>query len=64
MSAPCCEHETPPAQTPAPANLARYRKILWVALIVNAALFAVEIAAGLRAGGYVRTRRGPGVSRG
>ena len=50
MSAPCCEHETPPAQTLAPANLARYRKILWVALIVNAALFAVEIAAGLQAG--------------
>jgi Co/Zn/Cd efflux system component len=50
MSAPCCEHETPPAQTLAPANLARYRKILSVALIVNAALFAVEIAAGLQAG--------------
>lgn len=50
MSAPCCEHETPPAQALAPANLARYRKILWVALIVNAALFAVEIAAGLQAG--------------
>ena len=50
MSAPCCEHETPPAQTLAPANLARYRKILWIALIVNAALFAIEIAAGLQAG--------------
>jgi len=50
MSAHCCEHEAPSAQTLAPANLARYRKILWIALIVNAALFAVEIAAGLQAG--------------
>lgn len=50
MSAHCCEHETPPAQSLDPANLARYRKILWIALIVNAALFAIEIAAGLQAG--------------
>jgi len=50
MSAHCCEHETPSAQNLAPANLARYRKILWVALIVNAALFAVEIVAGVQAG--------------
>lgn len=50
MSAPCCEHETPSAQTLTPANLARYRKILWTALVVNAALFAIEIAAGLQAG--------------
>lgn len=50
MSSHCCEHETPSAQTLAPANLARYRKILWIALIANAALFAVEIVAGVQAG--------------
>ncbi len=50
MSAHCCEHETPSAQTLAPASLARYRKVLWIALIANAALFAVEIVAGVQAG--------------
>lgn len=48
MSGDCCSHDTPAAQ--GVADLARYRKILWVALIVNAALFAVEIAAGVQAG--------------
>ena len=47
MSAACCHHahdETQPPQGP------RYRRVLWVALIVNAAMFAVEIAAGFTAG--------------
>jgi cation diffusion facilitator family transporter len=48
MSAHCCHHETPAVQNL--ANLARYRKILWIALIVNAALFVVEIVAGVQAG--------------
>lgn len=43
-----CEHETPaPHQI---GNLARYRKVLWIALGVNLAMFIVEIAAGLTAG--------------
>ena len=48
MSAHCCPHETP--KTEAISNLPRYRKILWIALIVNALMFVVEIASGLSAG--------------
>ena len=48
MSAHCCEHETPaPSQI---VNLARYRKVLWVALAINLAMFLVEIAAGVASG--------------
>lgn len=48
MSAHCCEHDAPaPAQI---ANLPRYRRVLWIALLVNAAMFAVEIAGGLASG--------------
>ena len=32
------------------ANSPRYRKILWVALIVNLAMFAIEIGAGFKSG--------------
>ena len=32
------------------ANSPRYRKILWVALIINLAMFAIEIGAGLKSG--------------
>ncbi|MDZ7859007.1 cation transporter [Sphaerotilus sp.] len=48
MSAHCCDHDTPKAETI--VHLARYRRILWIALVVNAAMFLVEIGAGLRAG--------------
>ena len=48
MSAHCCDHETP--KIDAIVNLGRYRKILWIALIVNAAMFLVEIGAGVQAG--------------
>ena len=48
MSAPCCEHDTP--KTTEITDLPRYRRILWIALLVNAAMFLVEIAAGWRAG--------------
>ncbi len=48
MSAHCCEHETPKAETL--NNPGRYRTILWIALIVNAAMFLVEIAAGVQSG--------------
>ena len=43
MSAHCCDHDTP--KLDAIVNLARYRKILWIALVVNAAMFLVEIVA-------------------
>ncbi|MDP3356228.1 MAG: cation transporter [Polaromonas sp.] len=46
MSAHCCDHDATAAQ----ANSPRYRKILWNALVVNLAMFAIEIAAGLRSG--------------
>jgi len=48
MSAHCCNHDTP--KTSEIANLGRYRRVLWIALLVNAAMFLVEIAAGWRAG--------------
>jgi Co/Zn/Cd efflux system component len=48
MSSHCCSHETPEAESL--MNLGRYRKILWVALIVNAGMFLVEIGAGIQAG--------------
>ncbi|MEH6366394.1 MAG: cation diffusion facilitator family transporter [Pseudomonas marincola] len=44
MSANCCAH-TP--QTPPDKG---YRKILWLALIINFAMFVVEIASGFQAG--------------
>lgn len=48
MSTHCCDHDTPKAETV--ANLPRYRRVLWIALIVNAAMFLVEIGAGVQAG--------------
>jgi Co/Zn/Cd efflux system component len=48
MSTHCCEHETPSPHSI--GNLARYRKVLWIALCVNLAMFIVEMVAGLRAG--------------
>ena len=43
----CCDSH---GCTPPSAQSRRYRRVLWVALIVNAAMFAVEAAGGLRAG--------------
>ena len=45
MGAHCCNHQPTPT-TPDP----RYRRILWIALVLNGAMFAVEIVAGLRSG--------------
>ncbi len=42
---PCCNEEC----AAGPANDPRYRKVLWAALVVNAAMFMVELAAGLGA---------------
>ena len=41
-----CEHTHNDKQ----ANSPRYRKILWVALLINLAKFAIEIGAGLKSG--------------
>lgn len=48
MSQHCCEHDTPALETL--RDPARYRRILWIALIINAAMFGVELLAGWRAG--------------
>ncbi len=48
MSAHCCEYDTPAPQTV--IDLPRYRRVLWVALVVNAAMFAIEIIGGIQAG--------------
>ena len=45
MSAHCC-HAEPVAKHLSPA----YRRVLWLALLINAVMFAIEISAGLRAG--------------
>jgi Co/Zn/Cd efflux system component len=47
MSAHCCNHE--PAANPRGVS-PRYRKILWIALVVNLTMFIVEIAAGFSSG--------------
>lgn len=46
MSAACCPHGH--AEPKAPQS-PRYRRVLWAALVVNAAMFSVEIAAGFTA---------------
>ena len=48
MSVHCCDHDSPPANRI--ANLTRYRRILWAALLINAAMFVVEIAASMQSG--------------
>jgi cation diffusion facilitator family transporter len=48
MSAHCCDHETPAADKL--VDLPRYRRVLWIALLVNAAMFVVEIVGGVSAG--------------
>ncbi len=48
MSAHCCEHDTPPVEKI--DNLPRYRRILWTALVLNVAMFLVEIGAGYTSG--------------
>ncbi|MFO6419358.1 cation transporter [Hylemonella sp. W303a] len=48
MSAHCHhDHDLSPGQI---THLARYQAILWVALVLNAGMFALEIAAGIHAG--------------
>ena len=47
MSAHC--HHDHHAAIPPVHDMARYRRVLWAALLVNAAMFLVEIGAGLGA---------------
>ena len=47
MSKHCCEHDLPAQQNR--VDLPRYRRILWLALLVNAIMFLVEVAAGISA---------------
>lgn len=47
MSDSCCHHGCAP---PAAVRSPRYRRVLWIALVVNLAMFAVEIVGGLEAG--------------
>ena len=46
MSAQCTDH----CHTPTASADPRYRRILWIALLVNAAMFVVELGAGLSSG--------------
>ena len=48
MGQHCCNHDTPAIETL--HNPVRYRRILWVALIINAVMFGVELLAGWQAG--------------
>jgi Co/Zn/Cd efflux system component len=43
----CCQHES--SSSPKSLDSLRWRQALWIALFVNAAMFAVEIAAGAAA---------------
>lgn len=45
MSAHCC-HAEPVAKHLSPA----YRRVLWLALLINAGMFAIEVSSGIRAG--------------
>ncbi len=46
MGAHCHDH----CSAPAAANSPRYRRVLWAALVLNAAMFVVEIVGGLQSG--------------
>lgn len=46
MSQSCHDHHHAPAAASSP----RYRRILWIALVLNAAMFVVELASGISAG--------------
>lgn len=48
MSAHCCHHDDATADNG--SRDPRYRRVLWAALVVNAAMFAIEVAGGLASG--------------
>ena len=47
MSAHCCEHHHDPGPGGDPVRQAVYRHALWAVFAINAAMFAIEIGAGL-----------------
>ena len=49
MSASCCQHDHCAEADPHRGD-PRYRRVLWIVLVINALMFVVEIAAGLTAG--------------
>ncbi len=50
MSEHCTDHCHNPGASAGAATHPRWRRALWIALVVNAAMFAVELGAGLQAG--------------
>jgi len=56
MSASCC-HDCRDEDDPQRGNPA-YRRVLWIVLAINAVMFAVEIGAGLAAGGALSQDKG------
>ncbi len=46
MAQDCCD---PECSSPSAAVTARFRRVLWIALAINAAMFVVELAAGWKA---------------
>lgn len=48
MSANCCSHEPPHGKSI--VDVTRYRRVLWLALLVNVSMLMVEVVAGWRAG--------------
>jgi Co/Zn/Cd efflux system component len=48
MGAACCGHQ--PKEPETRQDTSAYRRVLWAVLAINAAMFAIEIAAGLHAG--------------
>jgi Co/Zn/Cd efflux system component len=50
MGANCCEHHHEPDPGGDPARQFVYRRVLWAVFAINAAMFLVEIGAGLTAG--------------
>lgn len=47
MSAHCCQHEHESDNSN--SHHGRYRKVLWIALMSNLTMFALEIASGVKA---------------
>jgi Co/Zn/Cd efflux system component len=50
MSAHCHHDHAPDHEHLSAADALRYRRVLWIALALNAAMFAIEIGGGLRSG--------------
>ena len=50
VNAACADHDHCHTPTATQAAIPSYRRILWIALIVNLAMFAIEIGAGMQSG--------------